>query len=432
MIGMLLFLLLVVSEAVFLFLQIFQRNSLQKQKAILSLAELFLFIILIFTGIVVFSFRWFMLIVLLFVRGIFAAITLIKNRQEKPFRLPRTIGRFVGSILFILPACLPALIFPQYKPLTPSGSYQLATASYTWTDESRIESFEEDGSNRQVTVQFWYPDIDTGERFPLVVFSHGAFGIRMSNYSTFAELASNGYVVCSIDHPYHAFFTKQTDGKVITINPTFLQEVMSINESSATEDYIFSTTREWLNLRTADMNFVIDTIELLATNAGKENVFQHIDLAKIGVMGHSLGGATSVAIGRQREDVDAVIDIDGTMLGEELAYEDGMYRLNQEPYPIPLLAIDTTDHYQEGMTYGDQYANNVTLANAPDGLEVHFDQAGHLNFTDLPFSSPALAGMLGTGNIDRTYCIQTLNHVILNYYNYYLKGIGQLSLRESY
>ena len=432
MIGMLLFLLLVVSETIFLFLQVFQKNPLRKQKAILSLSELLLFVILLFSGIVQFSFRWVMLIVLLTVRGILSAITLIRKKHEKPYRLSGAIGRFVGCVLLILPACLPALIFPQYNPLTPSGSYELATASYTWTDESRTESFEEDGSNRQVTVQFWYPDIDTEEKFPLVVFSHGAFGFRMSNHSTFAELASNGYVVCSIDHPYHAFFTKQTDGKVITVNPSFLQEAMQINESNATEEDIFGTSQEWLSLRTADMNFVIDTIELLTRNTEKEEVFQHIDLTKIGVMGHSLGGATSVAIGRQRGDVDAVIDIDGTMLGEELAYENGVYQVNQEPYPVPLLAIDTTDHYLEGLTYGDQYANNVTLANALDGREVHFDQAGHLNFTDLPFFSPTLANMLGTGNIDRTYCIQTLNHVILNYYNYYLKGDGQLSLQEVY
>ncbi len=432
MIGIVLFLLLVVSEVVFLFLQIFQKSSLQKKKAFLPLAELLLFVVLLLAGVILFSFRWFLLLVFLIVRGSFAVITLMRKRQERSYRLSGTIGRFAGSVLLILLVCLPALIFPQYKPLTLSGSYTLATASYTWTDESRVETFEEDGSKRQVTVQFWYPDIDTEEKFPLVVFSHGAFGFRMSNYSTFAELASNGYVVCSIDHPYHAFFTKQTDGKVITVNQTFLQEAMNINESDSTEDYIFSTTQEWLKLRTDDMNFVIDTIEQLTEASEEDEVFQHTDLTKIGVMGHSLGGATSVAIGRQRKDVDAVIDIDGSMLGEELSYQNGKYQLNQEAYPLPLLAIDSTDHYQEGLSYGDQYANNVTLANALDGREVHFDHAGHLNFTDLPFFSPTLAGMLGTGNIDRTYCIKTMNDVILKYYNHYLKGAGQLSLKEVY
>jgi hypothetical protein len=180
------------------------------------------------------------------------------------------------------------------------------------------------------------------------------------------------------------------------------------------------------------MNFVIDTIEQQVQASEQDQVFQCMDLSKIGVMGHSLGGATSVAIGRQRVDVDAVIDIDGTMLGEELSYENGVYQFYPEPYPIPLLAIDTTEHYEEGLSYGDLYANNVTLANAVDGREVHFDNAGHLNFTDLPFFSPTLAAMLGTGNIDRTYCIETMNDVILDYYNHYLKGSAQLKLKEVY
>ncbi len=432
MIGTLLFLLLVVSEAVFLFLRIILKNTLKRQKAITNLSVLLLFSLLLLTGVVQFSFRWFTLTMFLLIRGILAVIVLIRRGKEKPYRLSGSIGRLAGSLLLILPVCIPALLFPQYKPLTPSGSYELATVSYTWTDESRAETFEQDGSKRQVTVQFWYPDVTTGEQFPLVVFSHGAFGYRRSNYSTYEELASNGYVVCSIDHPYHAFYTKQTDGKVITVNPAFLQEVNQINAEGTTEDFIFTTTQKWMKLRTADMNFVIDTIEQLAGSSEKDEVFRHVDLSKIGLMGHSLGGATSVAVGRQREDVDAVIDLDGTMLGEELSYQNGAYQLNNEPYPCPLLAIDTTDHYTEGLKYGDQYANNVTLANALNGREVHFDNAGHLNFTDLPLYSPTLASLLGTGNIDRTYCIQTMNGVILNYYNHYLKGAEGLSLKEVY
>jgi predicted dienelactone hydrolase len=37
----------------------------------------------------------------------------------------------------------------------------------------------------------------------VVVFSHGAFGVRNSNTTTFLELASRGFIVASIDHPYH-------------------------------------------------------------------------------------------------------------------------------------------------------------------------------------------------------------------------------------
>ena len=62
------------------------------------------------------------------------------------------------------------------------------------------------------------------------------------------------------------------------------------------------------------------------------------DVEKIGLMGHSLGGAASVSVGRYRDDVDADIDLDGTMLGEQLGFEYGKYQYEEEPYPVPLFA----------------------------------------------------------------------------------------------
>lgn len=69
-------------------------------------------------------------------------------------------------------------------------------------------------------MEFWYPKNADGT-YPLLVFSHGAYGIKTSNGSTFTELASHGYVVVSIDHPYHSFYTQSEDGIVTMINSDF-------------------------------------------------------------------------------------------------------------------------------------------------------------------------------------------------------------------
>ena len=76
-----------------------------------------------------------------------------------------------------------------------------------------------------------------------------------------AELASNGYVVISLDHSYHSFFTEDTDGKTITVNPNFMQEVMYINEDTTPEEEIFEISSSWLTIRTADIQFVLDTVK---------------------------------------------------------------------------------------------------------------------------------------------------------------------------
>lgn len=431
MIGIIVLAIAIFVELIFCGVKIWKKQSFKKEKCIINLVELFLFIFLILVRVIEFSFRWKVLLIVLILRGILAAVILIRGKESK-YKALRIVLTCLGSVIIMFIAIIPAIIFPQREQVPVSGEYAIETKSYTWEDINRIETFETDGSNRNVTVQFWYPKTDKAEKFPLVIFSHGAFGFRASNTSTYEELASNGYVVCSIDHTYHAFFTKQTDGKVITVNPEFFQSVFKINDEGITDDEIFDITREWMKLRCDDMNFVLDTIEYKSNDSAKEDVFKQIDASKIGIMGHSLGGATAVTVGRQRDDIDAVIDLDGSMLGEEVSCVNNVYTMNEEPYPVPLLCIDTTGHYEKGLTYGSQYVNNVILENAIDAKEVHFDGAEHMNFTDLPLFSPFLASRLGLGDIDSMDCIQTMNRVILNYYNHYLKQSEELNINDSY
>lgn len=95
------------------------------------------------------------------------------------------------NLLFI--AMMPAFVFTGYEGFDTTGKYQVKQAHAILVDESRTESFEADGIKREVPVYIYYPDTEDGE-FPLVVFSHGAFGYYQSNTSTYMELASNGYV----------------------------------------------------------------------------------------------------------------------------------------------------------------------------------------------------------------------------------------------
>jgi dienelactone hydrolase len=431
MIGIIVLAIAILVELIFSGVKIWKKQSFKKEKCIINLVELFLFIFLILIQVIDFSFRWKVLLIVLIARGILAVVNLIRSKETK-YKALRTVITCLGSVIIMFIAIVPALIFPQREQVPVSGEYAFETKSYTWEDVNRIETFKTDGSNRNVTVQFWYPKTDKSQKFPLVIFSHGAYGVRTSNTSTYEELASNGYVVCSIEHTYHAFITRQTDGKIIKFDSKFVKSVSKINTIGTTENEIFDITRKWMNVRCGDMNFVIDTIEKKVNEASSDDVFKQLDVSKIGIMGHSLGGATAVTVGRQRDDIDAVIDLDGSMLGEEMACVNGVYTMNEEPYPVPLLCIDTTGHYKQGLSYGSQYVNNVILDKALDAKEVHFDGAEHMNFTDLPLFSPFLASKLGMGDIDSMDCIRTMNGLILNYYNHYLKQSEELNINDSY
>ena len=402
-------------------------------KHIIRLCEFAIFSILVIFRVVQLNFRWYMLFAILLVQAIIGIVVLIKKPEsKKPFKMKRAIFSGINRCMLMIFAIIPAVLFPQFKDIVATGSYPVATESYTLTDINRIEKYSDEGNNRKITIQFWYPETKlANEKYPLVIFSHGAFGFRGSNYSTFMELASNGYVVCSIDHTYQSFFSKQTDEEMVLVNNEFINDAIAVQNDDYDDEKIYTLTHEWLKLRSDDINFVLETIlENRIENA--DYVYNIIDTEKIGLTGHSLGGATAAELGRKRDDIDAVIVIDGTMIGEEIDFIDRKSVLNSEAYPTPILNIFNDEHYNEALLNSSNYANMVASGNAVDSHNVVFKESGHLNFTDLPLFSPFLAQILGTGNIDRLYCIETMNSVILEYFDYYLKDGKELNILKEY
>ena len=237
---------------------------------------------------------------------------------------------------FLTNKLLKPLLFNDYQGLPVSGKLPVLETAAVLIDRARTDPFEKDGRFREVPVHFYYPETEaqSAERFPLVVFSHGAFGFYKSNYSTYSELASNGYVVAAIDHPRHAVFTRNAKGKRVFVSGAFMRSIREMNgEMTAQRQY--ERYVEWMSLRVPDMCFALDTLKHAAQTGAADDgwavpdqngeairaVLQRLDAAKIGVMGHSMGGATAVEAGRQRKDISAVIDLDGTMLGEYTGVE---------------------------------------------------------------------------------------------------------------
>lgn len=431
--GIITLVLLLALETFFLVWSIRTRTNHREEKGIISIGLLALFGLLLFTGVFEWSFRYPMLLLVLALQAIIGAVILFRKR-EKEYRLRKNILRFIRNGFVFTFALFFAILFPQYEQLHTTGSYEVVTAKYTWVDNNRTDEFSQTGENRALTVEFWYPE-NADKTYPLIVFSHGAFGFSGSNYSTFAELASNGYVVASIGHTYQAFYTISTNGQLTTVDPDFINRAAEINAVHDTqhEEEIYRTTREWMKLRTDDENFVINTILSECQNDKADTLFTFINTEKIGLIGHSLGGASSAQMGRLRNDIDAVIVLDGTMLGEEVAYENNGVVLNDTPYPVPLLNVYAEDHYTNSKELvGDSYNNFYATENAVCAYETVFIHAGHLNFTDLPLFSPALASMLGVGTIDERYCIETMNELVLAFFDSYLKDAGAPKIEKEY
>jgi predicted dienelactone hydrolase len=431
--GYILLLVLFAVEVSFFSWSLWTKEMHTKEKSITYIGMTLLFILGFSTGLLSFGFRYYLLLLFIVIKLGLSMVRLIKKRRPH-YKSGKNIRNLLLNTLSLVFVLIPAILFPQYKALPVSGPHTVEQSKYTWIDHNRIDTYEKNEAFRALTVEFWYPS-DTSKTYPLVVFSHGAFGYSGSNYSTFMALASNGYVVASIGHTHQAFFTKDTSGKLTIVDQGFIQEAIEINAmiDTRSEALVYETTQAWMKLRTEDTNFVLDTIISLKAQSESTSLFGLIDTTKIGVFGHSLGGASAAQIGRIRNDIDAVIVLDGTMLGEEVDFVDGSVVLNDIPYPVPLLNVYAEDHYQNAMTHvGDYYNNFYASSNAVDAHETVFLDAGHLNFTDLPLFSPILAGILGVGSVDEVKCIEQMNDVVLSFFDYYLKTEGTLEIKEAY
>lgn len=96
-----------------------------------------------------------------------------------------------GLLLILAILLISALVFPKYDLIETTGEFKVATALYTYTDRNRIETYSNTSAYRKLTVAFWYPqnyDAADFHTYPLVVFSHGSFGLKTSNESSITSL----------------------------------------------------------------------------------------------------------------------------------------------------------------------------------------------------------------------------------------------------
>ncbi len=429
-----------IAFAVYCFVTKARQDRLKSYIAVGAFATFILFALI---SVIQWSFRWYLLGGLLLIWAVLGTIRLVRKKTKiKTFSALQTVFNTVGVLLLVFIAVIPALILPQFTLPEPTGGYEIVTASFTYTDESRIETFTNTGEKRQVNVKFWYPK-DAEETYPLVVFSHGTSGIKISNTSTFMDLASNGYVVCSIDHPYHSQFTIGSDGKFVRMDPAYWQEYLDVvNHKFTDEGTRLQITLKWLALRTADMNFVVDTILAQAKDSNSAEVYRLIDPTRIGLMGHSIGGAEAAQVARERSDISAVINLDGDLNGEYVDFVNGSEVLNDKPFPVSILNIYTDDMARlidKFPNPSEIVAAEHVLLTAPHGHAVRLAGTNHFSVTDLPLVAPIFVSMMRSSvpgvsgaEADPYTTIEKMNALVLQFFNVYLKGKGSFSVAGTY
>jgi dienelactone hydrolase len=397
-------------------------------RAITRLGALAGFVVLSLVSMIQWDLRWYGLTVLLLVSGTLGAVTLLRgDATKKNFQGNRVVLRAVLSLFLAFIGLTPALVFPEHNAMATTGQFQVATVTYTYTDPNRMETYTNNGEQRRLRVELWYPRDALGT-YPLIVFSHGTTGTRSSNTSLYNELASHGYVVAAVDHAYEALYTTFEDGRTTWIDMGYVHQFSTENAHTDRQQSL-TFYQGWMKIRMGDLNFIIDTILAKAKEPYGEAVYKLVDPREIGIAGHSLGGSAALGIGRTRADIGAVISLEAPFMYDIQGIKDGEFVWNQTPYPIPVLNVYTQSwtHLGEWKQYAENYA--LLTDTPPSAFNVYISGANHLSLTGLALESPfltrAFSGSPSTK--DAVTCLRIVDKVSLEFFNSYLKGKGHFT-----
>lgn len=292
------------------------------------------------------------------------------------------------SVLIIL-FSLGVIIFPGLKPIKSTGIYDYNTIIYQIEDKTRTDEYNPD-SNRKLSVLAYYP-INPSKPCPLFVFSHGGISFNTSNVSLFSELASNGYIVLSIDHTYQSLTTK-IDGKSIPMDKNFRKEIMSENSHNNINNS-FLCYQKWLTVRISDIDFTIN--DALIKKNSNYKFFDNIDKDRIVLSGHSLGGAAAYGTARKRKDIKAVVALESPYLADIIGVKGNDFIWDERSYDCAMLNIYSDSGISLVENDHKYFQNKKYYKNQRNVEYCYIEGANHYSITDLVRTSPLLCQLLG-------------------------------------
>ncbi len=250
-----------------------------------------------------------------------------------------------GSVHYGLSAAMLDALAQQRVAVVPrpTGGSEVGTRELYLLDSQRTNPYLADGSKRELMVRFWYPAAtgtscsraeytspQTWNYFatllgvtlphvstnscrnapvapgphPVVVLSHGFTGTSTDYTFLTEDLASRGYVVVSVSHTQEATAVEFPDGR---LEKSVLGSHLSNDWRNDADTLSFAVA-----VRLADLRFVL--AELARLNAGQDGNFSgRLDLSRIALAGHSLGGLTTILAMENEPRFKAGVLLDGVM-----------------------------------------------------------------------------------------------------------------------
>ncbi len=355
---------------------------------------------------------------------------------------------------------------------TPTGPFAVGHTTHVWGDDSHADpTAPQPGSKREILAWIWYPaaprqpsqtvddylpgpwrtalqrqvgpmvsqlltrdlskvrthsvrDAEVSPRhhsYPILLMRAGLAKLT-ADYTALAEdLASHGYVVVGFDVPHRSIIAVLPDGRVIARAPQNNADLVSGPQQ---EQLANKLVRAW----SGDMGFALDQLERLNTSDPSGKFLGRLDLQRVGVFGHSLGGATALQFCHDDPRCKAGIDVGGAPLGSVI--REGV----NQPFMFLL-----SDHRGESDAEVRQVEANIRSIcdRLPSSRksQVVIQGANHFGFSDdgAMLKSPLVMRVLrtlGIVRLDGRRQIELTAHSISTFFDVHLKGAPASELKS--
>ncbi|MGH8877436.1 MAG: alpha/beta hydrolase family protein, partial [Stackebrandtia sp.] len=332
-------------------------------------------------------------------------------------------------VLAIVAGVGAAIGFPIPDFPTPTGKHAVGTTVVEWTEPDRPETWTTEPDDvRALQAQIWYPaeaspdeverapylgrseaeanavaegvgdflgiprfvfdgqvvartnalpdaPVASGkEQFPVVLFSPGGGMGRWTNTAWAEELASHGYVVAALDHPYDTAAVMFADGRT----------VRWAEQKFSSEAEAHRLSEELAAVKARDLSSALTHLGRLDSGQVKSVLAGRLDTDRAAAVGMSavVGGAFQAA--RTDERFSAVIALDGRP-----------YDGDPGPYDQPVLALTQQIGLNDNPTYLPDLGRALERSTTT-GYLLTIPGTTHPTFTDAPLWWPPVPSLVGS------------------------------------
>ncbi|WP_027835665.1 alpha/beta hydrolase family protein [Maritalea myrionectae] len=421
-----------------------------------------------------------------YVAVVLAALWALGSKFAPDFM--QTILRRMAYILAPLGIGLTLLAnwaFPMFELPAPSGPNAIGYREFYVADKDRAEDMTADPNDvRELMVKVWYPAVPDpaaprkpywqqsdvmsaemikglnlplppfllahldqvktnamsgaklkpgDEKLPVLIFSHGSGLMAEQSTIMMEELASQGYVIFSINHPYTSLATFLPDGRIATFKEYAdgmgedpMGQFESIPEVAKLNHYLYegddrkkqldaieqipqiapgmvALEQEEVDRLAADQMLVLDKVEALNKQAG-DPFENRLDLQNIGVFGFSSGGYASLQTCLVDERCAAGINIDGMIFASLVA----------PALEKPFMFITHIENKLTDILH-DKSKAPVYSARLQD--------TAHASFTDLAIASNVFQAVGYFGEMPHARKTEIENLYVNSFFDKHLKGV---------